>query len=172
MGKIWTFVFISDIASTTANLTSQEKFFVDWSVMPDIKYKATFVFASATPAAQLDNNNTANVFLDLGQGATCTIAQGQNNSQTTFGASFLGVVVPQILVLGTGAVPVYASYLCANTTTNNPIYLLGRPRNNNVQILITELISSADPDGSIFAPFSGQYTMTLNLEEDSGVPSS
>lgn len=172
MGRIWTFVFISDIASTTANLTSQEKFFVDWSVMPDMKYKCTFVFASATPAIQLDNNNTANVFVDLGQGATTTIVAGQNNSQSTFGSSFLGVVVPQILVLGSGAVPVYASYLCANTTTNNPIYLLGRPRNNNVQIMIMELITSVAPAGFTFAPFSGQYTMTINFEEDSGLPSS
>ena len=136
MGRIYTFVFISDIPSLAANLTSQERFFVDWSVMPDMKYKVSFVFASATPATQLDNNDPANVFVDLGQGSTTTIVGGQNSSQQTFGASFLGVVVPQILVLGSGAVPVYASYLCANTTTNNPIYLLGRPRNNNVQIQI------------------------------------
>ena len=172
MGKIYTYVFMSDIATINSTVTSQEKFFVDWSQMPDMKYKVTFVFASSTPATQLDNNDPANVFVDLGQGSTTTIVGGQNSSQQTFGSSFLGVVVPQILVLGAGAVPVYASYLCANTTTNNPIYLLGRPRNNNVQIQIIELITSANPSGSYYAPYSGAYTMTINFEEDSGVPSS
>ena len=171
MGRIWTFVFMSQVSSVTANLTSQEKFFVDWSAMPDMKYKVTFVFTSATPATQLDNGAPANVFVDFGQGCTTTIVSGQNSSQV-YGAHFLGVVVPQILVLGSGAVPVYASYLCANTTTNNPIYILGRPRNNNVQIQILEGITSADGDGFYYDPYSGAYTMTVNFEEDSGVPSS
>lgn len=163
MGRIYTFVFISDIPSMVDNLTSQEKFFVDWSRMPDCNYRVSFIFTSATPAAPLDNNDPANVFVDLGQGATTTIVSGMNPQ--VFGSSFLGVVVPKTLILGSAAIPVYSAYLSADNTTNNPIYLLGRPRNNNVQVQILELITSADPDGSYYAPFTGAYTMTINFEE-------
>jgi len=164
MGRIHTFVFNSQIASVTANLTSQELFFVDWSVMKDCPYKVSFIFSSATPAIQLDNNSGANIFMDLGQGALVTVVSGQNSS-ATFGASFLGVVVPTTLILGTAAVPIYSSYLSATTTTNNPIYILGRPRNNNVQIQIREGITTADIDGIPYDPYSGAYTMVVNFEE-------
>ena len=162
MGKIWSFVFISEVASVDANLTSQEQFFVDWSRIPDCKYKVSFVFTSTTPAAELTNANVANVFVDLGQGSNTTIVSGMN--PRVFGSSFLGFVTPKTLILDV-VVPVYSAYLSADNTTNNPIYLLGRPRNNNVQVQILQGITNADDNGVFYAPFSGAYTMVINLEE-------
>jgi len=59
---------------------------------------------------------------------------------------------------GTGA----NNYLYADTTTNPPMYIQGRPTNNNILI---EIHTNQAGGMTNYSPTAWEYVMTLNLEE-------
>lgn len=155
MGKIFTCVFVSSIGVGTD--TDIHSYFYDWSQLPESKYKVSFTFVSGTLNV-ITNAYQCNLFCDLGQGANMTIASSSTSSQN-YSCSFLGCLQVRELAGGVG---VYEPYLVADTTTNAPLYLDCRPKNNNVVISLLQTITATG--GAAYVPVSGPYTMILTLE--------
>ena len=144
--KIYNVILQSAIANSTS--TVGESFFYDWTQIPDVPYILTFSFISAI--ATLSNTQVASIYVDLSQSYN-QIATCQVGTQSAYKGSFLG----SLLYWGTGA----NSYLYTEMTSNPPIFLNGRPRNNNflVQILISP---TAD-----YTPAPGTYNLILSFQE-------
>jgi hypothetical protein len=160
MGKIYNYVLNSQIASTTAGNTVGEKFFIDWTQMDNTPYKVTFSFMSANQVST--NAQVANIYCDLGQGATTTMVGSGFptgiNSDFGFRSGFLGNLEVRSY---TNSTPTSGSYLYASTTTNPPIYILNRPQNNYVFI---EIHQSLETQFTNYSPIPAMYSMILSFE--------
>ena len=146
MGKSYTIVFNSIIAP---NSVVNETFQYDWGQLPNVPYKVSFSFMSTID--NLTGNAIAVVYIDLNQ--QCGIVASQNGT-SGLKNNYLGC----LLTTGTGA----SNYLYADTTTNPPIYLNGRPNNNNVFV---EIRTNASGGVTNYSPTAWEYILTLNLEE-------
>ena len=146
MGKSYTVVFNSLISG---NSVVGETFNYDWGQLPNVPYKVTFSFVSTV--ATLVNNIIPVIFLDLGQ-------QSSILATTTGTTGLKNKLLGCLFYSGTGA----GSYLYADTHTNPPIYLNGRPTNNNVFI---ELHTNSASAGTNYPIDTIEYVLTLNLEE-------
>ena len=147
MGKTWVFVFNSDIG---AGNSLSEQFYVDWSRIPDKRYKVTFTFMSS--AFAVTNTNLVNIFIDLSSSSTI-IAQNLN-VLTSNRVGYLGT----LWWSGSGA----NNYLRAQTVDNVPIWLDSRPTNTNVKI---EMKDNGATQTNPYDTVIGPYTLTLCLEE-------
>lgn len=146
MGKSYTIVFNSIIAP---NSVIGEVFNYDWGQLPNVPYKVSFTLVSTIDANA--NTTIALVYIDLSQ--QCAIMAsptGQNGLKN----NYLGF----LRTSGTGV----NNYLYADTTTNPPIYLNGRPNNNNVFV---EIHTNQAGGMTNYSPTAWEYVMTLNLEE-------
>ena len=145
MPKSYTIVFNSTIAP---NSVVNEKFIYDWGQLPNVPYKATFTFISTIDT--LVNTAIPVIYIDLSQqcGIIATI-----DGTTGLKNNFLGC----LRYSGTGA----NNYLYADIHSNTPIYLNGRPANNNVTI---EIHTNAAGGMTNYSPTAWEYVMTLNLE--------
>ncbi len=96
--------------------------------MPEGEYKVSFTFTSAITATDLGNASNAVIYLDLGQASTSIIEPSSALSANTYRGGFIGCLRQTSYAI----VSEYFTYLYADTTTNPPIYILNRPRNNSV----------------------------------------
>ena len=146
MGKSYTIVFSSIICP---NSVIGEVFYYDWGQLPNVPYKVTFTLVSTIDT--LVNTTIPVVYMDLSQ--QCGIMASASGAPTGLKNNYVGC----LRYSGTGA----NNYLYADTTTNPPIYLNGRPVNNNVLIE-----SHTNQAGGIanYSPTAWEYVMTLNLE--------
>jgi len=156
MGKIYTAVFCSTIGIGT---TVSESFFFDWSVLPESRYKVSFTFVTGVSAGVFANASPCNLFCDLGQGAYTTIAS-PSTSNPSYSANFIGCA--RLYDCAAGALGAQEPYLAADTTSNAPFFLDGRPRNNTVAISMLSVITPAG--GTVYAPVPGPYTLTFSFE--------
>jgi hypothetical protein len=127
-----------------------ENFYYDWSQMEDVPYKVTFTFIC--PVLTLTNTAIGTIFVDLGQNSN-KLAQG-TTTNITYKASYLG----SLFYTGTGA----NTYLYADTKTNGPTYLNGRPRNNNFLVEVHQNTANINAN---YAPAPAGYTLILNFEK-------
>ena len=145
--KIYNVVLQSAIGDGTTG--SNESYFYDWTQIPDVPYIVTFSFMSAT-IALTSSGQIASLYVDLSQSynqlATCkTLAQSAYRGQ------FLG----NLMYLGVAA----QNFLYAETKTNPPTYLDGRPRSNN---FVVEVHNSPTAD---YTPAPGIYCLILSFQE-------
>jgi len=148
MGKqIFNFIFNSEIGT---GATTSENFFFDWSRIPDVPYTVSFSFTSAI--ATLTNTAVPNVFVDLGQSNTFIVMP--QNATLSQQSNYLGSLRPS----GTGA----SQYLMSAEPDNPPLYLNGRPTNNNILISIKTngIYQTVD-----ITPAPVKYTLSLCLKE-------
>ena len=131
-------------------------FFVDWSVMPEGEYKVSFTFTSAVTATDLGNTANAVIYLDLGQASTSIIESSAALSSNTYRGGFLGCLRQSSYSITTD----FITSLYADTTTNPPIYILTRPRNNSVSV---DIHTSSTTTNANFSPI-GAYVLTLSFE--------
>lgn len=146
MGKSYTVVFNSIIAP---NSVVGEVFNYDWGQLPNKPYKVTFSFIGTIDT--ITNNTIAVIYMDLGQQSSMVASL---NGTTGSKNKILGCLLPS----GTGA----NNFLYADTHTNPPIYINGRPTNNTVFI---EIHTNASGSMTNYSPTAWEYILTLNLEE-------
>jgi hypothetical protein len=138
------------IAGTT---TGEATYSLDWSFLPVNKqYNISFSFVSDKTNIHAYNNI-----------AVITISLGQINSYRTSFSSytgrptdFLGGLVPYITRND--------SFLYADTKTNVPICLMGRPRTNRFDVKILSLNTGLPWTDFADEPI-GTYGLTLAFEE-------
>lgn len=143
--EIYNIVFNSDLGT---GATPNESFFFDWSRIPNQPYYVSFTFMSAI--VNLTNTYVANIFVDLG--CCNTFIASPSTSNTSYNSMYLG----SLRVSGTGA----SNYLMSSEPDNPPIYLKGRPTNNNINIQIHENLITQMTD---YAPAPVRYTLCLCL---------
>jgi len=145
--KIYTVILQSAIAGNAS--TVGENFFYDWTQIPDVPYILSFSFMSASTGLAA-TTQIASLYADINQ-SYCQIASAQNGTVVGYKGSFLG----SLFFWGSGA----NSYMYAEPGSNTPLYLNGRPRNNNflVQVLLTPTTD--------YTPAPGNYNLVLSFQE-------
>ena len=113
---------------------------IDWaSVMPDVPYYVHFSYMGETN--NILGNTIACLYCDFGTPSSVYFANNAGNA--VGGSIFVGIIKPYIL---SGS-----SYLLAEDNTNPPIYLEGRPRNNQITIQVLNNDNPPTP----YAPDTG-----------------
>ena len=125
-----------------------ETYFYDWTRMPDVPYKLTFSFNSTSIVPSATSN--ASIYTSLNQPYS-NIAAAQGSTAISYRGDFLGSLY--IYVSST------FSYLATDITSNPPVYLDGRPRNNNFMI---QILSGVD---LIYSVAPASYQLILSFEE-------
>ena len=121
--------------------------------------KVSFTFNSANGSIGPPNSAVANLYFDLGQGAYVDIASSNlTNQGASYISSFLGSLELRSNVSG----GLSYTYYYAGTTSNSPIYLYNRPRNNNI---IPQIATNGASPVYLSSTYIGQYTLILSFEE-------
>ncbi len=142
--EIFNIVFNSDLATGTS--TVSENFFFDWGKLPDVPYQVSFTFNSAWIGVT-NSATIANIFVDLGSSHTFIAGSGSGDSGSS--SMYLGsLIVSQDSNF----------YLRCSENDNTPIYLRGRPRNNNVFV---QLRQNKNNQTTEYTPVIGRYTLCL-----------
>lgn len=150
--ETYTFVFNS-LAGVKSGLSANDvQYNIDWSIIPDQPYKIHLSYIGENN--NLDGLGIPMIYMDLlaprnvyeaGSPAQRTQAQSSN---------FIGFAMQYLL--GTG------SFLHAEDGTNPPVYISGRPRNNQPRI---QILNNNVPQTG-FAPATGNladYILTLHF---------
>jgi hypothetical protein len=156
--RIYNFVLNSNFGGATPVTSST--FFVDWSVLPEGEYKVSFTFTSALAGTDIVITTNAVVYLDLGQASTSIIESSSALSGNVYRGGFLGCLRPTGYQVGTTTPTDYLTYLYADTNTNPPVYILSRPRNNNISV---DIHTSSTTTNTNYSPI-GAYVLTLSFE--------
>lgn len=156
--RIYNFCLNSNFGGNTPATSST--FFVDWSVLPEGEYKVSFTFTSSIASSDLGNTTNAVIYLDLGQASTSIIEASAANAANTYRGGFLGCLRQTSYATGTTTPADYITFLYADTITNPPVYILTRPRNNNVSV---DIHTSSITTTTNFSPI-GAYVLTLSFE--------
>jgi hypothetical protein len=152
--RIYNFCLNSNFGGATP--TTSSTFFVDWSVLPEGEYKVSFTFTSAITATDLTSTTNAVLYLDLGQSSTSIIESSAALSANTYRGGFLGCLRQTSYQTSAD----YVTYLYADTVSNPPVYILSRPRNNNVSV---DIHTSSTTTTTNFTPI-GAFVLTLSFE--------
>jgi hypothetical protein len=156
--RIYNFCLNSNFGGNTPATSST--FFVDWSVLPEGEYKVSFTFTSEATGTDLTASKTAVIYLDLGQASTSIIEPSAALASNTYRGGFLGCLRPTGYATGTTTLTDYLTFLYADINTNPPIYILSRPRNNNVTV---DIHTASVSTSTNYSPI-GDYVLTLSFE--------
>jgi hypothetical protein len=126
-----------------------ETYFYDWTRIPDVPYKLTFTFNSTSIVPSVSTN--ASIYMNLSQPYN-DVASAQGTTAVGYRSDFLGSLY---INYNTSSF----SYLAANITSNPPVYLDGRPRNNNFMV---QILSGVDTAYNV-VPVG--YQLILSFEE-------
>ena len=144
--KIYNVILQSAIGNGASVLS--KTYFYDWTRMPDVPYKLTFSFNSSylTPSA----STNASIYTTLNQPYN-DVATSQGTTAIGYRSDFLGSLYVYVAIT--------FAYLAADITTNPPVYLDGRPKNNNFMI---QILSGVD---TVYAVAPVSYQLILSFEE-------
>lgn len=144
-------------SGTSGNANSNKNYYIDWSsVMPKGSYELTFSFISKATDTINVLNNIPLVYIDFLSQAN--IDAVQPGFQAT-ASQFLGMLYPTLIHPASDS-----SFLRAEQSSNNPIFLVNRPWNNEFKVLV---VSGANPpipwedDNLVSLP---SYVMNLNFK--------
>ena len=152
--RIYNFCLNSSFGGRTPETGST--FFVDWSIMPEGEYKVSFTFTCVITSTELANISNAVIYLDLGQASQSIIEPSHALAANTYRGGFLGCLRQTSYSISAD----YITFLYADTNTNPPVYILNRPRNNNVSV---DIHTSSTTTTTNFTPI-GAYVLTLSFE--------
>jgi hypothetical protein len=156
--RIYNFCLNSNFGGATPATSST--FFIDWSIMPEGEYKVSFTFTSSIAGTDLGNTTNAIIYLELGQASTTIIESSAALSNNAYRGGFLGCLRQNSYQTGTTTPTDYITFLYADTTTNPPVYILSRPRNNSISV---DIHTSSTSTTTNFSPI-GAYVLTLSFE--------
>lgn len=126
--------------------TNSMTFNIAWdAIMPDVPYYLHFTYIGE--ANNLLGTTIATVNIDFGVNPSVYYANNAGNS--IGGSTFIGIIKPYILS-GT-------SYLLAEDSTNPPVYLAGRPKNNQITVNILNNDNPPTP----FTPDTGSLGFNI-----------
>ena len=125
-----------------------ETYFYDWTRIPDVPYKLTFSFNSSSVVPSVGSN--ASIYINLNQ-SYCNVASAQGGTVVAYRGDFLGSLYAY-------SAQTFA-YLATDITSNPPVYLDGRPRNNNFMVQILSGVDTA------YAVAPASYQLILSFEE-------
>jgi hypothetical protein len=139
-------------ANFAATTTSNATYYFDWSVLPEGKYKLTWVFAGGPcDMAPLD----AIPMLEVGLGQA-SVFRVDPNATRAASSNVVGILVPNALA--------DAAFLYADLASNPPVFLASKPNSNafSVRILTNEApaLLFADANGAQIP----EYVLTLSFE--------
>jgi len=144
-GEIYNFVLFSSIGDGTV---ANKSFFVDWSILPESRYKLTFSFASST----LTNSTTYEAMLFINEiGCSNNIVCMGPYGSTANNAGFIGIIRDSS----------NQSYFSTSVNDNPPSYLRGRPSANQITVRIHRNNAIIETD---YTPLPDKYTLILSLE--------
>jgi hypothetical protein len=150
---IYTFVFNSLYGTKTNALTANEvSYNVDWSVIPDQKYKVHLCYMGEVN--NLDGARIAQVHANFGTPTNVYQPLDTTTRTATYSSQFLGFL--EMYLLGANA------FLHAEDGTNSPIQINGRPRDDTFTIRVLDNNQPA----ALFTPTSGNmgdYILTLKF---------
>lgn len=151
--SIYTFVFSSLNGNKTNALTANEvSFSVDWSVMPDQKYKIHMCYMGEVN--NLDGSKIACVYANFGTPTNVYMPLDSTTRTAAPTSQFVGFL--EMYLLGASA------FLHAEDGTNSPIQINGRPRDDTFTISV---LDNAQP-AALFTPATGNlgdYVITLKF---------
>ena len=124
-------------------------FSFDWSIIPDGNYLVHFSFNTAT-VNTVANPQIAMIYLTALSGSNTFIATNQAGIASAQSSNFLGVAYPYIVST--------TSTLHAEDSTNPPVFLNSRPRNNQFSVSVLTNASAPTPYPSLPA-----WILTLQL---------
>ena len=130
---------------TGANICN---FRFDWSKLPDIPYEVHMTYIGEVN--NIDDTTLAMIYIDLGVPPNVFEATYRN---AALSSNFIGFMESYIV----GA----NSYLHAEDGTNCPIYINGRPRNNDISIRVIN--NDGNPYTASGATALGEYVLTLRF---------
>ena len=145
-GEIYNFVLFSSIGDGTV---ANKSFFVDWSILPESRYKLTFSFASSN--LTISANYEAMLFINEIGCSNNIVCMGPYGS-TAKNAGFIGIIRDNINM----------GFLSTNLTDNPPSYLRGRPTANQITVRIHRNNAVIETD---YDPLPDKYTLILSLEQ-------
>ena len=145
-GEIYNFVLFSSIGDGTV---ANKSFFVDWSILPESRYKLTFSFASSS--LTISANYEAMLFINEIGCCNNIVCMGPYGS-TANNAGFIGIIRDNINL----------GFLSTNITDNPPSYLRGRPTTNQITVKINRNYADVETD---YDPLPDKYTLILSLEQ-------
>ena len=151
--SIYTFVFNSLYGTKTNALTANEvSFSVDWSVIPNQKYKIHMSYMGEVN--NLDGSKVAQVFGNFGTPTNVYYPLDSTTRPAAPTSQFIGFL--EMYLLGASA------FLHAEDGTNSPIQINGRPTDDTFTLRI---LDNAQP-AALFTPASGNlgdYILTLKF---------
>jgi len=147
-------------SGTSGNLNTDKNFYIDWSsVMPRGSYELSFSFISKAADAITTLGNLPLIYVDFLSQAN--IDAPQPGFQAT-ASQFLGMVFPIIIHQ-----PTDSSILRAEINSNNPIYLVNRPFNNEFRVQVVNGNNPSVPwvDDTPVTPVSlPSYVLNLHFK--------
>ena len=144
--RIYNVILQSAIGNGASVLS--ETYFYDWTRMPDVPYKLTFSFNSTSIVPSSTTN--ASIYTNSNQPYS-NVASAQGTTVVGYRSDFLGSLYVYTAIT--------FAYLAADITSNPPIYLDGRPRNNNFMI---QILAGVD---LIYSVAPASYQLILSFEE-------
>lgn len=146
-------------SGTSANANSDKNYYIDWtSVLPQAEYELTFSFISEATNTINVLNNIPLVYIDFLSQANIDAVQPIFQATAS---QFLGMLYPTLIHQ-----PSNSSFLRAEQSSNNPIFLVNRPYRNEfrVQILNNENPPVAWTDDATIPNAPAPYVMNLNFK--------
>lgn len=128
--------------------SNTELYRFDWSVLPDVPYEVHMAYIGEVN--NISMTTIPLVYIDLGVPPNVYEARNASNAISSLYVGFLEAY----LVAAN-------SYLHAEDGTNPPVYISGRPRNNN--FLVRVLSNDLDPFTASGATSLGDYILTLRF---------
>ena len=146
-GEIYNFILHSDIGTGTS--VASKTFFIDWSRIPNSRYKLTFSFTSSSVAVP----TAFDAMLYISELGCCnnTICMSQFGS-TSLNSGFIGIIRNYTVT----------TYLENGITDNPPSYLRARPRDNQITVNIRQNLAVQTTD---YTPLPVRYTLILSFEQ-------
>lgn len=160
MSKSYNVVINSNFCTsgTAGQLNSDKKYYLDWSaIMPQGEYEITFSFISqANKLTSLANLPL--IYVDFLSQANIDAVQPGYQATS---AQFLGMLYPSVIHQ-----PTDSSILRADRNSNNPIFLINRPHNNEFRV---QILNNANPpipwvDDAVAAVTIAPYVLNLNFK--------
>lgn len=112
------------------------RFGMNWGILPDGEYEVHFTFISKV----MNLSTTDIACINVNLGSSNVFQAGANTSANT--VNFLGVAKPYLVST--------TAFLLAEDSTNPPLFLNGRPRDNFIDVHI-----KANDNITLYAPTTG-----------------
>ena len=145
-GEIYNFVLFSDIGTGTS--VANKYFYIDWSRIPQSRYKITFSFTTST----LTIATTFDAMLYISElGCSNNIICNSPTGSNAYNAGFIGILRNFTV-----------NYIESAINDNPPSFIRSRPTDNQINVKIHQNLANTGTD---YTPLPARYTLILSFEQ-------